>query len=286
MALDKIQTVGIIGAGTMGQGIAQICATSGFSILLYDVDQELLLKGISNIGISLQTSVDKNKLSLAQKQEALSKIKPCENLEQIQADLIIEAAIENLEVKREIFKTLEKSNSLDCILTTNTSSIPVTQIASSLKNPERFAGLHFFNPAHIMKLVEVISGVATPSVIIEKLKEFSEKLGKVPIPVKDSPGFVVNRVARHYYVEALKVLEENVADIKTIDVLLKSSGFKMGAFELMDLIGVDTNFSVTTSMYNAFKQDGKFRPSRIQQQKVEAGHHGQKSGKGFYDYNK
>ncbi len=270
----------------MGQGIAQICATSGFSILLYDVDQELLLKGISNIGISLQTSVDKNKLSLAQKQEALSKIKSCERLEQVKADLIIEAAIESLEIKREIFKALEKNNSSDCILTTNTSSIPVTKIASSLKNPERFAGLHFFNPAYMMKLVEIISGVATSSGIVEKLKDFSEKLNKVAVPVKDSPGFIVNRVARHYYVEALKVLEENVADINTIDVLLKSCGFKMGAFELMDLIGVDTNLSVTTSMYNAFYQDDKFRPSKIQQQKVEAGHHGKKSGRGFYDYTK
>lgn len=286
MASDKIQTVGIIGAGTMGQGIAQICAVSGFDVLLYDIDAGYIKKGIANINASLQISVDKNKISVAQKQQALDRIKSCQNLEQVKADLIIEAVVENLNVKREIFKTLENSNSKDCILATNTSSIPVTQIASALENPNRFAGLHFFNPAHIMKLVEVISGVATTIDTLELLRKFSEKLGKTPISVKDSPGFVVNRVARHYYVEALKILEENVTDIKTIDTLLKSSGFKMGAFELMDLIGVDTNFSVTTSMYNAFHQDAKFRPSRIQQQKVEAGHHGQKSGKGFYDYNK
>jgi 3-hydroxybutyryl-CoA dehydrogenase len=286
MALNNIQTVGIIGAGTMGQGIAQVCAVSGFNVLLYDVDPGFLKKGISNIESSLQISVDKNKLSTTQKQESLNRIKSYQGLDQVKADLIIEAAIENLEVKREIFKALENNNSADCILATNTSSIPVTQIASTLKNPNRFAGLHFFNPAHIMKLVEIISGVATTADTIEHLKIFSEKLSKVPVLVKDSPGFVVNRVARHYYVEALKILEENVTDIKTIDALLRSSGFKMGAFELMDLIGVDTNFSVTSSMYNAFHQDSKFRPSRIQQQKVEAGHHGQKSGKGFYDYNK
>src|SRR5688572_6507961 len=286
MGSDKIQTIGIIGAGTMGQGIAQVCAVSGFNVLLFDVDLGFLKKGISNIEASLQISVDKNKLSPIQKQESLNRIKPCQSLDQVKADLIIEAAIESLQVKREIFKTLEDNNSADCILATNTSSIPVTQIGSTLKNPNRFAGLHFFNPAHIMKLVEVISGVATSAETIEQLKRFSEKLGKVPVLVKDSPGFVVNRVARHYYVEALKILEENVTDIKTIDTLLRSSGFKMGAFELMDLIGVDTNLSVTTSMYNSFHQDGKFRPSRIQQQKVEAGHHGQKSGKGFYDYNK
>jgi len=286
MVLDEIQTVGIIGAGTMGQGIAQVCAASGFNVLLYDVDPGFLKKSISNIEISLQTSVDKNKLSLAQKQEALNKIKTCEGLDQVKAELVIEAALENLEVKREIFKTLEKSNSSESILTTNTSSIPVTQIASILKNPERFAGLHFFNPAQVMKLIEIISGIATSTSTVSTLKVFSEKIGKTSVLTKDSPGFIVNRVARHYYVEALKILEENVADIKTIDTLLKSSGFKMGAFELMDLIGVDTNFSVTVSMYNAFHQDDKFRPSRIQQQKVEAGHHGQKSGRGFYDYNK
>lgn len=286
MASDKIHTVGIIGAGTMGQGIAQICAVSGFNVLLFDVDTGLLKKGISSIEASLQISVDKNKLSITQKQESFDRITPCHDLKQVKSDLIIEAVVENLEVKKEIFKTLENSNSTDCILATNTSSIPVTQIAAVLKNPNRFAGLHFFNPAHIMKLVEVISGVATSADTIEQLRAFSEKLGKTPISVKDSPGFVVNRVARHYYVEALKILEENVTDIKTIDTLLRSSGFKMGAFELMDLIGVDTNFSVTTSMYNAFHQDAKFRPSRIQQQKVEAGHYGQKSGKGFYDYSK
>jgi 3-hydroxybutyryl-CoA dehydrogenase len=286
MASDKIHTVGVIGAGTMGQGIAQICAVSGFNVLLYDVDAGFIKKGIANIDASLQVSVDKNKISSAQKHESLNRIKSCHNLVEVTADLIIEAVIESLDVKKEIFKALENANSNDCILTTNTSSIPVTQIASVLKNPNRFAGLHFFNPAHIMKLVEVISGVATSADTLGQLKAFSEKLGKTPISVKDSPGFVVNRVARHYYVEALKILEENVTDIRTIDTLLKSSGFKMGAFELMDLIGVDTNFSVTTSMYNGFHQDPKFRPSRIQHQKVEAGHHGQKSGKGFYDYNK
>ena len=270
----------------MGQGIAQICATSGYSVLLYDVDAGFIKKGISNIEASLQISVDKNKLPSDQKQESLNRIKSCQNLDQVKADLIIEAAIEKLDVKREIFKALENSNSTDSILATNTSSIPVTQIAAVLKQPNRFAGLHFFNPAHIMKLVEVISGVSTSAETTEQLRIFSKSLGKTPISVKDSPGFVVNRVARHYYVEALKVLEENVSDVKTIDSLLRSSGFKMGAFELMDLIGVDTNFAVTTSMYNAFHQDPKFRPSRIQQQKVEAGHHGQKSGKGFYDYTK
>ena len=285
MSIGNLRTIGIVGAGTMGQGIAQVCATSGFSVLLYDINGELIQKGLSLIEGSLQASVEKNKLTATQKQEALSKIKSCEKLEHLKADLVVEAAIEKLEVKREIFTLLEKVNSDECILSTNTSSIPITQIASVLKKADRFAGFHFFNPANIMKLVEVISGVATSEATINLLKDFSEKLGKTPVLAKDSPGFIVNRVARHYYVEALKILEENAGDVKTIDALMKASGFKMGPFELMDLIGVDTNFSVTSSLYNAFHQDSKFRPSRIQQQKVEAGHLGRKSGKGFYDYN-
>jgi 3-hydroxybutyryl-CoA dehydrogenase len=285
VSLGNLRSIGIVGAGTMGQGIAQVCAASGFSVLLYDINGELLQKGLTLIEKSLQASVEKNKLTTVQKQEALSRIKSCEKLEHLNADLIVEAAIENLGVKREVFTRLEEVNSDDCILSTNTSSIPITQIASIIKRADRFAGLHFFNPAHIMKLVEVISGVATSDTTINVLKEFSKKLGKTPVLAKDSPGFIVNRVARHYYVEALKILEENAGDVKTIDALMKASGFKMGPFELMDLIGVDTNFSVTSSLYNAFHQDSKFRPSRIQQQKVEAGHLGRKSGKGFYDYN-
>jgi 3-hydroxybutyryl-CoA dehydrogenase len=285
MNIGNLRTIGIVGAGTMGQGIAQVCATSGFSVLLYDINGELIQKGLSLIERSLQASVEKNKLTVIQKQEALSRIKSCEKLEQLKVDLVIEAAIEKLEVKRELFTILEKVNSDECILSSNTSSIPITQIASILKKADRFAGLHFFNPAHIMKLVEVISGVSTSEATINLLKEFSLKLDKTPVLAKDSPGFIVNRVARHYYVEALKILEENAGDVKTIDALMKASGFKMGPFELMDLIGVDTNFSVTSSLYNAFHQDSKFRPSRIQQQKVEAGHLGRKSGKGFYDYN-
>ena len=270
----------------MGQGIAQVCVVAGFDVLLYDVQSEFILKGISLIEKSLSTAVERGKIQSAEKERALARIKAQPDLQQLKADLIIEAAIENLDVKKKLFTTLEEINSQHCILTTNTSSIPVTQIAAALKHPERFAGLHFFNPAPIMKLVEIISGAGTNNATVELLKQFSEKLGKTAVLAKDSPGFIVNRVARHYYVEALRLLEENVSDINTIDSLMKSAGFKMGPFELMDLIGVDTNFSVTTSIYHAFHQEPKFRPSRIQQQKVDAGHHGRKSGKGFYDYTK
>lgn len=282
--LQHIKTIGIVGAGTMGQGIAQVCAVAGYDVLLYDIRLEIVQQGITNVDKSLQTAVEKNKLTAQEKQAALARIQPCENLTQLKADLIIEAVLEKLELKRDIFATLEQVNSDHCILTSNTSSIPITQIAATLKNPKRFAGFHFFNPAPVMKLVEVIQGAATDPAVSDVLVALAEKLGKVPVRAKDSPGFIVNRVARHFYVESLKLLEENVSDVKTIDTLLRSIGFRMGPFELMDLIGVDTNFSVTTSMFQAFHQDSKFRPSRIQQQKVDAGHHGRKSGKGFYDY--
>jgi 3-hydroxybutyryl-CoA dehydrogenase len=284
--MGKIQTIGIAGAGTMGQGIAQVCATAGFTVVLYDVAETQLANAKNLIQKSLQVAVEKGKLKPDESSQVLSRIQFQPDINQLKADLIIEAAFEKLEIKKELFTRLEAINSESSILTTNTSSIPVTQIASALKHPQRFAGLHFFNPAPIMKLVEIISGVNTDAETVDALKAFCEKLGKTAVLAKDSPGFIVNRVARHYYVEALKLLEENVTDIQTIDALMKASGFKMGPFELMDLIGVDTNFSVTTSIYHAFHQDGKFRPSLIQQQKVDAGHHGRKSGKGFYEYTK
>jgi 3-hydroxybutyryl-CoA dehydrogenase len=284
MGIISIKTVGIAGAGTMGQGIAQVCANSGYEVWLYDINEELIRNGINQIDRSLQSQMEKGKISSENKSTILNRIKPQPSLQSLRADLIIEAVVEKLDIKKELFSILEKVNQDTSILTTNTSSIPVTQIASVLNNPSRFAGLHFFNPAPVMKLVEVIRGAATTPETIAVLKQFSESLGKICVEAKDSPGFIVNRVARHYYVEALKLVEENVADIQTIDQLMRSCGFKLGPFELIDLIGVDTNFSVTTSIYNAFHQDPKFRPSRIQQQKVDAGHHGRKSGKGFYDY--
>lgn len=283
MNFENIKTVGVAGAGTMGQGIAQVCALSGFDVLIFDVDADAAKKGIASIDASLQKSIDKGKLSDEAKANALSRIKVCENLDRLKADLVIEAVVERLDVKRELFRVIETNNA-GSILATNTSSIPVTQIAAGLRERGRFAGLHFFNPATVMKLVEVIQGVETTSETIETLTAFAAKLGKTAVVAKDSPGFIVNRVARHYYVEALKMLEENNSDVTTIDKLMRASGFKMGPFELMDLIGMDVNFSVTSSMFHAFHHDPKFRPSRIQQQKVDAGHFGVKSGKGFYNY--
>jgi len=259
---------------------------AGYQTLLFDIDSELTSKALSRIESNLNQGIEKGKISSDQKKSTLLNLKTTSSLHDLKADLLIEAIVEKLEMKQELFAKLEKVNGGKAILATNTSSIPVTKIASVLENPANCIGLHFFNPPHIMKLVEVISGTATSPGLVEMMKTFSESLEKIPVVAKDSPGFIVNRVARHFYVEALQILEEGVADVESIDLLLQSSGFKMGPFRLMDLIGIDTNFSVTDSMYNAFHHTPKFRPSRIQEQKVNAGELGKKTGKGFYDYSK
>lgn len=280
----EINTIGIAGAGTMGAGIAQVTATYGYQTILFDVNENMLTKAQAGIEKSLESLVQKQKITSDKKAEIISRIQYTHNVTQLKADLIIEAIVERLAIKQQFFNDVAAVNGPETILATNTSSIPVTQIAATVPNPKRFLGIHFFNPAPIMKLVEIISGVETDAAIANQCKQLIEGMGKTCVMAADAPGFIVNRVARHYYVEGLKIAEERIADFETIDALMESSGFKMGPFKLMDLIGVDTNFSVTTSIYNLFHQDGKFRPSRIQQQKVDAGHHGRKTGKGFYNY--
>jgi 3-hydroxybutyryl-CoA dehydrogenase len=239
---------------------------------------------LDKISENLDVGVSKGKVSQQIKESTLKSIAVTHEIMNVTGELIIEAVVEDLQIKTDLFLKLEAINGDHTIFASNTSSIPITRIGSQLKNPEHLAGLHFFNPVHIMKLVEVISGCETKPEVIKVLTLFSKKIGKVPVTVADSPGFIVNRVARHYYVESLKILEEQVADHETIDDLLENFGFKMGPFRLMDLIGVDTNLAVTRSIYESFHFDPKFAPSRIQQQKVEAGHHGRKTGKGFYEY--
>ncbi|MFD2246471.1 3-hydroxyacyl-CoA dehydrogenase NAD-binding domain-containing protein [Pontibacter ruber] len=284
MRFEDIKTIGIVGAGTMGQGIAQICAQAGYKTILFDINAQILQKAEATTASNLSKGVERGKLTDADKQATLANLSFTGDTLTLSCDVIIEAVVERLEVKQSIFKDLDAVNSPDTIFASNTSSIPITRIAAGIPNPERVVGMHFFNPAHIMKLVEVISGAATSPEVAETIRQLALKLDKKPVMAQDSPGFIVNRVARHFYVEGLKLLEEGVADVQTIDKLMQASGFKMGPFELMDLIGVDTNYSVTSSMFEAFHYDPKFRPSRIQQQKVDAGHHGRKSGKGFYTY--
>ena len=284
MRLAYINKVVVIGAGTMGQGIAQVSAMAGYSVLLYDLSEEALQKAIYKIEGNLDKGILRGKVSDSQKKEALDNITTTLDKNHLVGDIIIEAILEKLDIKQLLFSHLEAINSDKAILASNTSSIPITRIAASLKRPERFVGMHFFNPAHIMKLVEIISGVATEEDVVRTVYDLALRLGKQPVIAADAPGFIVNRVARHFYVEGLKVLEEKVAFQEGVDRLMESSGFKMGPFRLMDLIGVDSNFLVTKSMFEAFHYDSKFRPSRIQEQKVDAGHNGRKSGRGFYVY--
>ena len=284
--MNEIKSVGIIGAGTMGQGIAQVCASAGLLVLLFDIKTTMTDTAMKNIASALQSIVDKGKITNENKSQTLGRISVANSLDHLKCDLLIEAAIEDLSIKQKIFTQLEDVVVPEAILTSNTSSIPITQIASALRFPARFAGLHFFNPAPVMKLVEIIKNLHTDEPTVSILQRFCAQIGKQSVLAHDSPGFIVNRVARHFYVESLKVVEENVTTLENVDALMRNAGFRMGPFQLMDLIGVDVNFAVTSSMYNSFHQDPKFRPSRIQQQKVDAGHHGKKTGRGFYDYPK
>ena len=279
-----IQKTGVAGAGAMGAGIAQVFAQAGFDVVLFDVNEVQLNKARTEIAKNLDYAVSKQKISKADGDAVLTKITYSTNIADLRADLIVEAIIEQLEPKQQLFKQLAAINSAETILATNTSSIPVTRIAKDVPNPERVVGMHFFNPAHLMKLVEVITGAETLPEVAETIKQLVLKTDKVPVMCKDSPGFIVNRVARHYYVESLKLLEENIATTETIDSLMESAGFKMGPFKLMDFVGNDINFAVTSSLFQSFHNDAKFRPSRIQQQKVDAGHLGKKTGRGFYAY--
>ncbi|MCZ8354955.1 MAG: 3-hydroxyacyl-CoA dehydrogenase NAD-binding domain-containing protein [Cyclobacteriaceae bacterium] len=280
-----IQHILVCGAGTMGLGIAQTCAQSGYNVYLYDANPEIAQNGIQQIEKQLHKLKEKGKLNADEVVGILQNLQSISKLETMEVDLVIEAIIEDVAIKRNLFATLEDVLPKDAILSSNTSSLPITQLATQLKRASRFAGLHFFNPATVMKLVEVIEGAATDKKVIDQLIAFTLTLNKVPVVAKDFPGFIVNRVARHFYVEALKLLEEGVATHEQIDTILKANGFKLGPFELMDLIGNDINFAVTKSLFDGFHQEPRFRPSRIQQQKVLAKHLGKKTGKGFYDYN-
>ena len=282
--MKDIQTLAVVGAGTMGLGIAQLGIQHGLPTVLFDLSATALEKAQTAIAAGLGKLVARNKLTAEARDAALARLTVATDMGLAQADLIIEAVVERLDVKHQLFRELAVLNGLETILASNTSSLPITQLAAPVPNPERVVGMHFFNPAPLMPLVEIISGVATAPTVADAVEALARRLGKTPVRAADAPGFIVNRVARHYYVESLKIVEENVASFQVVDELLEASGFKMGPFRLMDLIGVDTNFSVTSAMYASFYQDAKFRPSRIQQQKVDAGHHGRKTGRGFYDY--
>jgi 3-hydroxybutyryl-CoA dehydrogenase len=268
----------------MGAGIAQVFAQAGYEVRLFDLSQAQLDKAKADIAANLSGAVAKGKLTEQAKTDTIVKIQYTTDVNTLKAELVVEAIIEKIEVKKELFLKLAEINPQTTILASNTSSLPITRIAAGIPNPGRVVGMHFFNPAHLMKLVEIISGAETSPEVTETMKALVVKIGKTLVVAKDSPGFIVNRVARHYYVESLRMLEERVAPIETIDALMESAGFRMGPFTLMDTVGNDINFAVTSSLYNSFHQEAKFRPSRIQENKVDAGHFGKKSGKGFYNY--
>jgi len=270
----------------MGQGIAQVFASGGFDTLLYDANPSVPEKAKASIEKGLNGLVSKGKLDEIAKQSTLDRIFPTIDFEFLKADIIIEAIVENLEIKQKLFLDLAKQNSSEAILCTNTSSLSVTKIFESCANPERCFGVHFFNPAQAMKLVELISTGKTSSDVIQQVADVLKALGKITVHSKDSPGFIVNRVARHYYLEGLKNLEEGAATVEEIDTLLRATGFKMGPFELMDLIGVDVNLAVSTAVWNGFNQNPKYKPNDIQIKLVQEGKHGRKNGKGFYEYAK
>lgn len=282
--IDDIQHIGILGAGVMGSGIALAAAMNGYQVTLVDIKQEVLDKAAAYFDKFLGKSIERKKIAPEDKPKIIGRIQIGTDVALLKADFIVEAILENLDLKRKVLRSIEAQNEADTIIASNTSTIPITQIAAGLERPAQFVGMHFFNPAPIMKLVEVISGEMTAPEVAEVTFALAGRMRKKPVQAKDEPGFIVNRVARHFYVESLKVLEENVADHAAIDRLMESSGFRMGPFRLMDLIGIETNHEVTKSLYNSFFQDEKFRPSRVQQKKVDAGHYGWKTGRGFYTY--
>ena len=280
-----IQRICVIGAGTMGSGIAQTAAQNGFYTLLFDINKDVLEKARISIQKSLQFLVDKEKITAAEKESIFQRVQFITDTNDCLADIIIEAIVEKTEAKVAIFNQLAELNHAEVILATNTSSLSVSGIQAGVRHPQRVVGMHFFNPATVMKLVEVIQGDQTSDEVVQTVTALCEQMKKTPVLCKDAPGFIVNRVARHYYLEAMKLVETGVAGIESVDEIMEASGFKMGPFKLMDLIGNDVNLAVSQSLYDACDQTVRFKPSPIQIDKVAKGELGKKTKKGFYDYN-
>ncbi|MCZ4512435.1 3-hydroxyacyl-CoA dehydrogenase [Streptomyces sp. ActVer] len=285
-ALDLVGPVAVVGTGIMGQGIAQVALVAGHPVRLYDAVPGRAQAAADAIAARLDRLVEKDRLTGAERDAARARLRPAESLADLaDSGLVVEAVLERLDVKQQLLRELEDVVDDDCLLATNTSSLSVTAIGGALRNPGRFVGLHFFNPAPLLPLVEVVSGFATDVTSATRAYEMARAWGKTPVACADTPGFIVNRIARPFYAEAFAVYEAQAADPATIDAVLRESGgFRMGAFELTDLIGQDVNESVTRSVWEAFFQDVRFTPSLAQRRLVESGRHGRKSGHGWYDY--
>lgn len=286
LALKQSAVVGVIGAGAMGAGIAQVAAQAGHQVKLYDNREGVAQTAIDAMAKQMAKLVERNKFTSEQVQQILARLSVANSLDDLSdAGLVVEAIVENIDVKKVIFDTLESVCAADCILASNTSSISVTRLAAGMKYPARMVGMHFFNPAPIMKLVEVVSGLATDSDVATCVYETALNWGKKPVYAASTPGFIVNRVARPFYAESFRLRQEQVADCVTLDTLLKGAGgFRMGAFELTDMIGHDVNYAVTCSVFDAYYGDFRFQPSLIQKDLVDAGFLGRKTGQGFYSY--
>ena len=278
--------IGILGSGTMGISIAHFTSLKNNPTIVYDSSKDALKNGKKNLNSLINKLTDKGKYSEKEKNAIKKNLKFTNDINDLKkSELIIEAIIEDLNIKNEIFSKVEKLVSKECIISSNTSSLSITALASSLKENHRFIGLHFFNPANLMPLVEVIPAIQTSEKTLKKSKDFLENIGKVVVTVKDTPGFIVNRVARPFYGEAIRIYEEGIANFETIDWAMKEiGGFKMGPFELMDFIGNDINYTVTETVFREFYYDPRYKPSFTQKRLMEAGYFGRKSGKGFYNY--
>ncbi|BBM83035.1 3-hydroxyacyl-CoA dehydrogenase NAD-binding domain-containing protein [Candidatus Uabimicrobium amorphum] len=281
---EKIQ-IGVLGSGTMGNGIAQIAATQGHDVIIVDNNEEALVNASKKLQKIFTRLVEKKRMTTEEMQASISRTTYTTDFESLSnSKLIIEAIVEDLNVKQQVFEKLENIVSEDCILATNTSSLSVTAVASGCKKDSRVLGIHFFNPAPLMPLVEIVPGLATDEQTLQNAKQIIDSWGKTVVIAKDTPGFIVNRIARPFYGESIRILEEGVADVATIDWALKEYGFRMGPFELMDLIGNDVNYKVTCSVFAAFFYDQRYKPSFTQQRLVEARRYGRKSGHGYYSY--
>ena len=282
--MDPGSIICVCGAGTMGSGIAQATAASGFYTILYELNDAVLEKAKVSIEKNLQSLVEKRKITGNAKEETLNNLHFTNNLRDCLGKVIIEAIIEKPEAKIALFNQLAEINHNETVFASNTSSLSITQIAKGVKNPERVIGMHFFNPATIMKLVEVVNTDLTNKQTTNIIIELAKLMNKTPVICKDSPGFIVNRVARPFYIESLRLVEEELIDFAKIDSLMESTGFKMGPFRLMDLIGNDINYAVSCSVYEQLGDAERLKPSFIQKEKVEAGQLGKKTGKGYYEY--